>query len=38
MQRLAVIVEKTAGEQERQAFALLADYIRGAAEGAISRS
>ena len=38
LERLAVIVQKTAGEQERQAFALLQDYIRRAAEGAINRS
>ncbi len=28
LKKLAVIVDKTAGEQERQAFALLQDYLR----------
>jgi hypothetical protein len=34
--RLAVLVEKTGGEQERQAFALLRDHLAGVARGRLS--
>jgi hypothetical protein len=34
LERLQVIVDKTAGPAEREAMALLADYVRGATEPA----